>query len=54
VSTHGGMTLHIHKLCGKNGHHIVEAIFKGFARALGRAVAITSDPRSIPSSKGVL
>jgi len=54
VSTHGGMTLHIHKLCGKNGHHTVEAIFKGFARALGRAVNITSDPRRIPSSKGVL
>lgn len=54
VSIHGGITLHIHKLCGKNGHHIVEAIFKGFARALAKAVAITSDPRCIPSSKGVL
>lgn len=50
-----GMTLHIRKLGGANSHHIVEATFKAFARALRRATE--ADPRrinSVPSSKGVL
>ena len=50
-----GMTLHIRQLGGKNSHHIVEATFKAFARALRRACE--TDPRSagmIASSKGVL
>ena len=54
VTFNGGITLHIHKICGKNGHHIVEAIFKGFARALCQAVRITRDESVLPSSKGVL
>ena len=52
VAFNGGITLHIHKICGKNGHHISEAIFKGFARALRQAVQITGE--ALPSSKGVL
>ena len=50
-----GMTLHIRQLGGKNSHHIVEATFKAFARALRRACE--TDPRragTIASSKGVL
>jgi imidazoleglycerol-phosphate dehydratase len=50
-----GMTLHIRQLAGKNSHHIVEATFKAFARALRQATE--PDPRragTIPSSKGVL
>ena len=50
-----GMTLHIQQLDGENSHHIVEAMFKGVARALKDAVAI--DPTyadEIPSTKGVL
>ncbi|XP_027363030.1 imidazoleglycerol-phosphate dehydratase, chloroplastic-like [Abrus precatorius] len=50
-----GMTLHIRQLAGKNSHHIIEATFKAFARALRQATEC--DPRrhgSIPSSKGVL
>jgi imidazoleglycerol-phosphate dehydratase len=50
-----GMTLHIRQLAGKNSHHIVEATFKAFARAL--RVATEVDPRregQIASSKGVL
>ena len=50
-----GMTLHIQQLDGENSHHIVEAMFKGVARALKDAVAI--DPAfadEIPSTKGVL
>eukprot|EP00803_Ostreobium_quekettii_P000779 evm.model.scf_68EXC.8 EVM.evm.TU.scf_68EXC.8 scf_68EXC:116074-121168(-) len=50
-----GMTLHIRQLAGENSHHIVEATFKAFARALRRATE--ADPRrvgKIASSKGVL
>ncbi len=54
VAFNGGITLHIHKICGKNGHHIAEAVFKGFARALRQAVRVTGDGETLPSSKGVL
>ena len=50
-----GMTLHIRQLAGKNSHHIVEAIFKAFARALRRATEYDSRRAGqIASSKGVL
>ena len=52
---HSQITLHIRQLDGINSHHIIEACFKAFARAL--RVALEIDPRragSIPSSKGVL
>ncbi|RTZ92015.1 MAG: imidazoleglycerol-phosphate dehydratase HisB [Deltaproteobacteria bacterium] len=54
VAFNGGITLHIHKICGKNGHHIAEAVFKGFARALCQSVRVTGDGETLPSSKGVL
>lgn len=47
------MSLHIRQLAGKNSHHIVEATFKGVARALKEAVA-TDGSDTIPSTKGVL
>lgn len=47
-----GITLHLKKLDGRNSHHIIEAAFKGFARALRSAVKIESD--EIPSTKGIL
>ena len=50
-----GITLHIELLYGTNNHHICEAIFKGFARAMRSAVEI--DPRkgdAVPSTKGQL
>ena len=50
-----GITLHIELLYGQNNHHIIEGIFKGFARAMRQAVEL--DPRkgsSIPSTKGIL
>ena len=50
-----GITLHIRQLDGENSHHIVEAMFKSFARALRQAAAV--DPAAadeIPSTKGVL
>lgn len=49
------ITLHIKKLAGKNTHHIIEGVFKAFARAIGEAIKI--DPNlfgNIPSSKGIL
>ncbi len=52
---HSQMTLHIRQLDGINSHHIIEATFKAFARAMRMAIEI--DPRradAIPSSKGVL
>jgi imidazoleglycerol-phosphate dehydratase len=55
VVNHAQMTLHIRQLDGINSHHIIEATFKAFARALRMAIEI--DPRRshlIPSSKGVL
>jgi imidazoleglycerol-phosphate dehydratase len=49
-----GICVHLSVLTGRNPHHIVEAQFKAFARAL--RVAAAPDPRSrgIPSTKGVL
>ena len=50
----GGLCVHLLVLSGRNPHHIVEAQFKAFARALRAAAA--ADPRSpgIPSTKGTL
>lgn len=52
VTSYGLITLHLEQLDGKNTHHILEAAFKSFAKALKEAVAVVSD--SIPSSKGML
>jgi imidazoleglycerol-phosphate dehydratase len=46
------VTLHIRGLSGKNGHHVIEASFKGVARSLRDAVKIESD--DVPSTKGTL
>jgi imidazoleglycerol-phosphate dehydratase len=47
-----GITLHIRSLSGRNGHHVIEASFKGVARALRDAVKI--EGTSVPSTKGTL
>ena len=55
VAQTAGLTLHVELLYGSNNHHIAEAIYKGFARAMSAAVEI--DPRkqgAIPSTKGQL
>ena len=51
---HAGVNLHIKVLAGQNGHHIVEAMFKAFGRALDMATVI--DPRitGVLSTKGML
>jgi imidazoleglycerol-phosphate dehydratase len=53
LCNHGGITLHIHKITGENDHHLCEAIFKGFGRALCAATR-TSDRRGPTSTKGKL
>ncbi|HTH05285.1 MAG TPA: imidazoleglycerol-phosphate dehydratase HisB [Ilumatobacteraceae bacterium] len=46
------VTLHIRSVTGKNGHHVIEASFKGVARSLRDAVRIEGD--DVPSTKGTL
>jgi imidazoleglycerol-phosphate dehydratase len=46
------VTLHLRSVSGKNGHHVIEASFKGVARALRDAVKVESD--DVPSTKGTL
>lgn len=55
VAQAAGITLHVELLYGVNNHHVCEAIYKGFARAMRQAVDL--DPRkggTIPSTKGQL
>jgi len=55
VSDQALMTLHIQEMYGENTHHIIEAMFKSFARALKQAVQIDEMQKDkIVSSKGVL
>ena len=49
-----GMTLHINLISGKNSHHIIEAVFKAFARALDAATLLDPRVSGIPSTKGTL
>jgi imidazoleglycerol-phosphate dehydratase len=52
---HSQITLHIRQLDGINSHHIIEATFKAFARAMRMALEMdTRRIHEIPSSKGVL
>jgi imidazoleglycerol-phosphate dehydratase len=52
--THGGLTLHVDLLRGQNAHHVVEAVFKATARALGEATGLDPRVRDVPSTKGSL
>jgi imidazoleglycerol-phosphate dehydratase len=46
------VTLHIRSVSGRNGHHVIEASFKGVARALRDAVKVEGS--EVPSTKGTL
>ena len=48
------ITLHVRVLNGRNAHHVVEAQFKSFARALRDAVALDARVVGVPSTKGTL
>jgi imidazoleglycerol-phosphate dehydratase len=52
-ATAAGITLHVEMVRGRNTHHVIEATFKGLARALRDAVRIEG-PGGVPSTKGVL
>jgi imidazoleglycerol-phosphate dehydratase len=52
--THAGLTAHLDLVRGDNPHHIVEATFKAFARALDAATALDPRVAGVPSTKGVL
>ncbi len=54
VAGNAKLTLHVRVECGTNAHHMVEAAFKAFARALRAAVAIDPQARGVPSTKGLL
>jgi imidazoleglycerol-phosphate dehydratase len=51
---HSGITLHINLVYGNNSHHIIEAVFKAFARALRNAVNIDKNIAGVLSTKGIL
>jgi len=54
VATAARLTLHLELQAGTNAHHMIEACFKAFARALRAAVAIDPDEAGVPSTKGTL
>jgi imidazoleglycerol-phosphate dehydratase len=54
ITFNAGLTVHITVLGGRDPHHIAEAEFKAFARALRQAVALDARVSGIPSTKGAL
>jgi imidazoleglycerol-phosphate dehydratase len=54
LTMHAHLTVHITVLDGRDPHHIAEAEFKAFARALRTAIAKDDRVHGIPSTKGAL
>jgi len=54
LAANAGITLHVMEFAGENAHHIIEAAFKAFARALREAVEIDPRVSGVPSTKGSL
>jgi imidazoleglycerol-phosphate dehydratase len=54
VATNAKLTVHVGTRYGTNAHHLIEACFKAFARALREAVSIDPDETGVPSTKGTL
>jgi len=54
VANSAKLTLHVTVRRGTNAHHMIEACFKAFARALRVAVSVDPDERGVPSTKGTL
>ena len=52
--THAAMNLHINVMYGRNSHHIMEAVFKGLAKALDQATGIDDRILGVLSTKGKL
>ena len=53
-SQNAGLDLHVERRYGKSPHHVVEAVFKGTARALRQAVELDPRVKGVPSVKGAL
>ena len=53
-SQNAGIDLHVEKRYGRSPHHVVEAVFKGVARALRAAVEIDPREQGLPTVKGAL
>ena len=53
-TVNAGINLHVNVPYGENAHHISEAVFKGVAKALDRAIRIDERSNDVPSTKGVL
>jgi imidazoleglycerol-phosphate dehydratase len=54
VAVNAKLTMHVIVEAGSNVHHVIEAIFKSFARALRTAAAVDPTEKGIPSTKGTL
>jgi imidazoleglycerol-phosphate dehydratase len=54
VASAARLTLHVELQAGTNAHHMIEACFKAFARALRTAVSIDPEENEVPSTKGTL
>ena len=54
VSSSAGMNIHIKMLSGHNDHHMIEAIFKAFAKAMSEAVSIDPRVEGVLSTKGIM
>jgi imidazoleglycerol-phosphate dehydratase len=54
VATNAKLTLHLDLEAGSNAHHMIEACFKAFARALRAATAVDPREAGVPSTKGTL
>jgi imidazoleglycerol-phosphate dehydratase len=54
VANNAKLTLHVRVRYGTNAHHMIEAAFKAFARALREAVSVDPDEPGVPSTKGTL
>ncbi|MEA2155972.1 MAG: imidazoleglycerol-phosphate dehydratase [Solirubrobacteraceae bacterium] len=54
VANNARITLHLEVQAGTNAHHMIEASFKAFARALRAAIAIDPTETGVPSTKGTL
>ena len=54
IASAARLTLHLELQAGTNAHHMIEACFKAFARALRVAVAVDANETGVPSTKGTL
>ncbi|OFI05360.1 imidazoleglycerol-phosphate dehydratase [Clostridium acetireducens DSM 10703] len=54
LAFNAGITLHIKILYGKNNHHMIEGLFKAFARALKEAIEYDDRIKGVMSTKGIL